>query len=113
MAIVSNFDHLSDGQTDGLTASELLDTNWQTTAAVGLTVATGGVAGVVMLSALPAQTLLAGGTVAALAYAGKRRADGQSAIPFMGNKDDKKSSTKSEDKSSDSDSKTEVQPSAA
>ena len=71
---------------DGLTASELLSTNWQTTAAVGLTVATGGVTGAIMLAAFPAQTIGAAASVGALAYAGKRRADGKSAFPFMDKK---------------------------
>lgn len=66
--------------------ADLLDTNWQTTAAVGLTVATAGVGGVVMLSVLPAQTLTAAAAVGALAYTGKRRADGKTAIPFTDQK---------------------------
>ena len=69
--------------TDGLTSAELLTTNWQTTAAVGLTVATGGVTGALMLTAFPAQTLAAAGGISALAYTGKRRADGKAAFPFM------------------------------
>ena len=76
---------------DGLSAAELLDTNWQTTAAVGVTLASGGVAGAIMLAAFPAQTLVASGTIAGLAYAGKRRADGLSPIPFTDKKDDSKS----------------------
>lgn len=72
--------------TDGLTATELVSTNWQTTAAVGLTVATGGVTGALMLVAFPAQTLAAAGGIAGLAYVGKRRADGQSAFPFLDKK---------------------------
>ena len=83
--------------TDGLTSTELLTTNWQTTAAVGLTVASGGVLGAISLAAFPAQTLAAGGTISALAYAGKRRADGKSAFPFMDKQSDKTES-KSEDK---------------
>lgn len=74
-------------------AMDLLDTNWQTTAAVGLTVATAGVGGVVMLSVLPAQTIGAAAGVAALAYAGKRRADGLPAMPFGNKEDDKKAET--------------------
>ena len=69
--------------TDGLTATELLDTNWQTTAAVGLTLASGGVLGAISLAAFPAQTLAAGATIGGLAYAGKRRADGLSALPDL------------------------------
>ena len=72
--------------TDGLSATELLDTNWQTTAAVGLTVATGGVTGALMLAAFPAQTIVTGATIGGLAYAGKRRADGKSALPFTDRK---------------------------
>ena len=60
----------------------ILDRNWQTTAAVGLTVATGGVAGVVMLTALPAQTLAMTGGIAALAYAGDRAHKGLPINPF-------------------------------
>ena len=37
----------------------ILDRNWQTTAAVALSVGTGGLAGGVMLAAFPAQTLAA------------------------------------------------------
>ncbi len=75
--------------TDG--ASDLLNTNWQTTAAVGLTVASGGVAGAIMLSAMPLQTLATGAGIGVLAYSGKRRADGLTAlpdIPFFSKKDD-------------------------
>ena len=60
----------------------VLDKNWQTTAAVGLTVATGGVAGVVMLTALPAQTLAMTGGIAALAYAGDRADKGLPILPW-------------------------------
>ena len=85
----SNFDSSAGSlsSTDGLSATELLSTNWQTTAAVGLTVATGGVTGALMLTAFPAQTLAASGAIAGLAYAGKRRADGLDAIPFFGKQD--------------------------
>ncbi len=78
--------------TDGLSAGDLVSTNWQTTAAVGLTVATGGVTGALMLAAFPAQTLAATGGIGALAYAGKRRADGKTAFPFMDKKSEDKSS---------------------
>ena len=84
----------TDGGTDNL--SELLNTNWQTTAAVGLSVATGGIAGAVALAAFPAQTIVAGASIGTLAYAGKRRADGKKPFPFM-DKSDKKSDEKSED----------------
>jgi len=73
--------------------ASLLDTNWQTTAAVGLAVATGGVTGAIMLAAFPAQTIGAAATIGGLAYAGKNRADGKSPFPFM----DKKSDDKSDD----------------
>ena len=86
----SDFDlnSLSVAATDGLTATELLDTNWQTTAAVGLTLASGGVLGAISLAAFPAQTLAAGATIGGLAYAGKRRADGLSPVPFLDKKSD-------------------------
>ena len=70
--------------------SEVLNTNWQTTAAVGLTVATGGVTGALMLTAFPAQTLATSGAIAGLAYVGKRRADGLEPIPFLAKKDQDK-----------------------
>ena len=73
-------------------ALELLDTNWQTTAAVGLTVATGGVTGAIMLAAFPAQTIAATAGIGTLAYAGKRRADGKSAFPFMDKKQEAEAS---------------------
>ena len=98
---VSNFDS-SDAtvqSTDGLSSAELLSTNWQTTAAVGLTVATGGVTGALMLAAFPAQTLTTGAAIGGLAYAGKRRADGKSAFPFMDKKSDEKATTSSDEKS--------------
>lgn len=82
----ADFSDATSMSTDGLEAAELLFTNWQTTAAVGLTVATGGVTGAIMLAAFPAQTIGAAASVGALAYAGKRRADGKSAFPFMDKK---------------------------
>ena len=86
------FDNIvASDSTDG--ASDLLNTNWQTTAAVGLTVASGGVAGAIMLSALPLQTLATGAGIGVLAYTGKRRADGLNAfpdMPFFSKKDDEK-----------------------
>ena len=72
--------------------STILDTNWQTTAALALGVATGGVTTTLMLAAFPAQTIGAVGGIGVLAYAGKRRADGKSAFPF----NEKKEETKSE-----------------
>ena len=70
---------------------ELLDVNWQTTAALGLGVATGGLATGIMLAAFPAQTIGAGASIGLLAYAGKRRADGKDAFPFMNKQEDIKS----------------------
>ena len=70
-------------------AMPILDTNWQTTAAVGLTVATGGVTGAIMLAAFPAQTIATVAGIGSLAYAGKNRADGKSAFPFMDKQSDK------------------------
>ena len=93
----SNF-IVDESSNTGLTPSDLMNTNWQTTAAVGLTVATGGVTGALMLTAFPAQTLAAAGGISALAYAGKRRADGKSAFPFT-DKSDAKSDKKSDVKS--------------
>lgn len=79
---------ITECHSDGLTASELMSTNWQTTAAVGLTVASGGVLGALSLAAFPAQTLAAGTGIGVLAYAGKRRADGKSPMPFMDKQSD-------------------------
>ena len=76
---------------EGLSSvGELVNTNWQTTAAVGLTVATGGVLGAISLAAFPAQTLAAGTSIGVLAYAGNRRANGEPALPFL-KKDGEKS----------------------
>ena len=86
MPAISHSTFNSTQSADGLSATELLDTNWQTTAAVGLTVATGGVTGALMLAAFPAQTIAASATIGGLAYAGKRRADGKSALPFVDRK---------------------------
>ena len=68
--------------TDASASDGLLTKNWQTTAAVGLTVASGGAAGMIMLGAFPAQTLAVAGSTAALAYAGHRRANGLEVLPF-------------------------------
>ena len=75
--------------------SRILDTNWQTTAAIGLTVATGGVVGVVALAAFPAQTIATAAGIGTLAYAGKRRAEGKKPFPFM-YQADKQSEVKAE-----------------
>lgn len=86
-----SFDDLTlDDNQSGL---EILDVNWQTTAALGLGVATGGVTAALMLTAFPAQTLAAAGGIGVLAYAGKRRADGLEPFPF-GDKDEKSESKK-------------------
>lgn len=82
---------------------QILDKNWQTTAAVGLTVASGGVLGALSLAAFPAQTLAAGTSIGVLAYAGNRRANGETALPFMDKLQDSftegwKKGSKSEDK---------------
>ena len=100
MATFANINDVTidESSNTGHSASEMLTTNWQTTAAVGLTVATGGVTGALMLTAFPAQTLAAAGGISALAYAGKRRADGKSAFPFT-DKSDAKSDKKSDVKS--------------
>ena len=80
---------MDNSSSDGLDSlNELLNTNWQTTAAVGLTVASGGVLGALSLAAFPAQTLAAGTGIGVLAYAGKRRADGKSPLPFLDKKSD-------------------------
>jgi hypothetical protein len=71
------------------TGIALLDTNWQTTAAIGLTVASGGVLGAISLAAFPAQTIAAGTGIGVLAYAGKNRADGKSAFPILDKKVEK------------------------
>ena len=67
------------------TGLDMLTKNWQTTAAVTLGVATGGAAGLVMLSMLPAQTLTAGAAIGALLYAGDREEKDLPLFPF-GNK---------------------------
>ena len=87
MATSVSFDDITvQSASSGQEISSLLDTNWQTTAAIGLTVATGGVTGAIMLAAFPAQTIAAGAAIGGLAYAGKRRADGKSALPFVDRK---------------------------
>ena len=73
--------------------NDILSTNWQMTAAVGLTVASGGVLGALSLAAFPAQTIATVTGIGTLAYAGKRRADGKAAFPFMDKKSDETEST--------------------
>ena len=99
MPAISDTRSINADSIDGLSATELLDTNWQTTAAVGLTVATGGVTGALMLAAFPAQTIAASAAIGGLAYAGKRRADGKSALPFT----DRKAATSDEPVKADED----------
>ena len=89
MAQFLSLDDIATEDTSSSNAMPILDTNWQTTAAVGLSVATAGVGGVVMLSVLPAQTIAASVGIAGLAYAGKRRADGKDPIPFLKKDQDK------------------------
>jgi len=88
MANILSLDDLTSIEEGTSNAMPILDTNWQTTAAVGLSVATAGVGGVVMLSVLPAQTIAASAGVGLLAYAGKRRAEGKDALPFINKKTD-------------------------
>ena len=76
MSFVDSFDSISADEATNATP-DILDRNWQTTTALGLSVATGGVTGALMLSAFPAQTLIAGGTIGGLAVAGQRRANGK------------------------------------
>lgn len=77
MASFLSFDDIASIDDTSANAMPLLEQNWQTTAAVGLTVASGGVAGAIMLAAFPAQTLITGATIGGLAVTGKRRADGK------------------------------------
>ena len=69
----------------------LVDPNWQTSAAIGLTLGTAGVGGILLLTALPAQTLAVGTAAGALAYAGKWRKDHDNADisthPLLNRKD--------------------------
>ena len=58
--------------TSGAT-DDLLSRNWQTTTAVAVGVATGGLFTGVMLTAAPAQTLASGAAIGSLAYVGHRR----------------------------------------
>lgn len=89
MTNILSLDDFSSVDESSSNAMPILDTNWQTTAAVGLTVASGGVLGALSLAAFPAQTLAAGTSIGVLAYAGKRRTDGKSPLPFMDKQSDK------------------------
>lgn len=81
---------------DGANAMpSVFDKNWQTTAAAAVAVATGGLGAGLLLGAFPAQTLAAGATVGGLAYAGHRREQGLSPLPFVGKNDEDKSSDES------------------
>lgn len=85
----------------GMPTPEILDRNWQTTGAITLAVASGGVTGALMLSVFPAQTLATGAAIGGLAYAGKRRHEGKSVIPDWakrGSKSEDKADTKPEAK---------------
>lgn len=109
----SAFDQI---QSDDMAVPQILDKNWQTTAAVGLTVASGGVLGCLSLAAFPAQTLVAGTGIGVLAYAGKRRADGKTPLPFVdqiGKKDSKKSVKKSKKAESKTETKQEEEATAS
>ena len=102
---------IHDNGTAGADAmTELLSTNWQTSAAVGLTVATGGVTGAIMLAAFPAQTLTTAAAVGTLAYAGKRRADGKDALPFVKDFLNKDKDAKSDDEATAKQEKVETRP---
>lgn len=76
MSAFSQFDAIDSDSTANAVPA-ILDKNWQTTAAVSLGVATGGVTGALMLTAFPAQTLAAGSLIGGLAVAGHRRANDQ------------------------------------
>ncbi len=97
MSVFSN--HTPDlvpGEVIGGNTPAILDKNWQTTAAVTIGVATGGVTGALMLSVFPAQTLAVGGTIGALAVAGDRRSKGEDPIFGLLSRFDKKSEEKTE-----------------
>lgn len=68
---------------------DILDRNWQTTAAIGLGCATAGVGTVVTLAVMPATTLGSAAAIGALAYAGHRRHNGLSPLPSLKKKDEK------------------------
>ena len=95
MSFIDSFDYVAD---DGATNAvpDILDRNWQTTAAVGLGVATGGVTGALMLTAFPAQTLALGGTIGGLAVAGHRRSEGKDPMFGLLARFEKKSEEKTE-----------------
>lgn len=83
MNLFSSTDVATDAVMDAGAKLDILDRNWQTTTAIGLGVATGGIGGALLLAAFPAQTIAAGTAIGGLAYAGQRRADGKSALPDM------------------------------
>ena len=87
MSFIDTFDCVAQDETSNA-LPDILDRNWQTTAAIGIGVASGGVTAGLMLSAFPAQTLLTSGTITALAYAGHRRHNGESPVPFLNRKSD-------------------------
>lgn len=60
-----------------------LTRNLETTAAVGIAVATGGIGGAVMLSVMPTTTIAAATAASALAYVGHEKAHGRDAFRFF------------------------------
>ena len=90
----SNFDS-TNAVVESTEGANFIDRNWQTTAAVGLSVATGGVVGAVALAAFPAQTVAAGTAIGGLFYAGDRKAKGLEMNPFA--KSEKSSETKKDE----------------
>ena len=96
---MSVFNQVSDavaGDAASYQVPAILDKNWQTTAAVTLGVATGGVTGALMLGAFPAQTLAVGGTIGGLAVAGHRRSEGKDPMFGLLSRFEKKSEEKTE-----------------
>ena len=95
MSFVDDFDGIAVQETKNATP-DILDRNWQTSAAIGLGVATGGVTGALMLTAFPAQTLALGGTIGGLAVAGQRRSEGKDPMFGLLARFEKKSEEKTE-----------------
>lgn len=97
MSVFASHDaNLVPDETAGAQVPAILDKNWQTTAAVTLGVATGGVTGALMLGVFPAQTLALGGTIGGLALAGHRRSEGKDPMFGLLSRFDKKSEEKTE-----------------
>ena len=100
----ANSDTFAPGGSDsGITAHgfEILDRNWQTTTAIGLSVATGGITGGLMLAAFPAQTLAAGTAIGGLAVAGHRRHNGKDPMFGLMARFEKKEDKKQADESAE------------